>query len=314
MNEARYFRVGLLVFVGILSVLVMALVFAGGNLFAERVVFESYFDEAVTGLEVGSAVKLRGVQIGTVSSIRLADEVYEAAQGNELQDLIVVRMEATTEDLREGPISLQERRERLERNIARGLRLRLTQSGITGVTFVQADILDPERFPVMEVAWEPEVLYVPSAPSTMATIATAAERIAKRLEDTDIAGLVEDLDTLLVNVNKVVESLDVGVLQAEAVGVLRDLRDTTTRLRSQLDDADIPALGKSARAALDEANATLVRVRRLVDGGRFDLEMTLENLRVSTENLRELTENLRAQPSLLIRGQAPEPTRPVADE
>ena len=56
MNEARYFRVGLFVFLGALSVLVMAVLFGGGNLFAERVVFETYFDEAVTGLEVGSAV------------------------------------------------------------------------------------------------------------------------------------------------------------------------------------------------------------------------------------------------------------------
>ena len=77
--EARYFRVGLFVLVGIAVIVAAVLVLAGGNLFRQPVVAETYFDEAVEGLEVGSPVKLRGVQIGQVSWIGFVDDVYEEA-------------------------------------------------------------------------------------------------------------------------------------------------------------------------------------------------------------------------------------------
>ena len=61
-------------------------------------------------------------------------------------------------------------------------------------------------------------------------------------------------------------------------------------------------------SAADEINAAVVRVQRMMYGGRYDLEGALENLRVASENLRDLTETLRAQPSLLLRSAAPERT------
>ena len=77
-----------------------------------------------------------------------------------------------------------------------------------------------------------------------------------------------------------------------------------------ISEADLPAVGAEAQKALQEATATLVRVRRTVEGSRYDIEVALENLRVTTENLRDLTATLKSQPSLLIRGQAAPPRKP----
>jgi ABC-type transporter Mla subunit MlaD len=58
--EARYFRVGLFVFSGAAAITLAALVLGGGQLFQEKVGFETYFESSVQGLEVGSPVKMRG--------------------------------------------------------------------------------------------------------------------------------------------------------------------------------------------------------------------------------------------------------------
>ncbi len=47
--EARYFRVGLFVLLGIAAIAAAVVVLAGGDLFARPILMETYFDEAVTG-------------------------------------------------------------------------------------------------------------------------------------------------------------------------------------------------------------------------------------------------------------------------
>ena len=74
--EGRYYRVGIFVFAG-LALIVGAVLFLGGQtLFDDPVVIETYFDESVQGLEVGSPVKLRGVRLGEVRWIGFADDAY----------------------------------------------------------------------------------------------------------------------------------------------------------------------------------------------------------------------------------------------
>jgi hypothetical protein len=161
--------------------------------------------------------------------------------------------------------------------IGRGLRLRLTSVGITGTSFIEADYLDPERFPPMETAWRPKNLYIPSAPSAIAAITSSAERIFARLENTEIEKLVKDIDMLVVNLNGAVEQTDLAKLQGD--------------LESMLGDARIMLAG----------------INRLVASSAYDLEATLENSRVAAENLRDLTDTLKSYPSLLVLGDPPDP-------
>ena len=158
-----------------------------------------------------------------------------------------------------------------------GLRLRLTSVGITGTSFIEADFLDPVRFPTMEIAWRPKHLYIPSAPSAIATITSAAERIFARLENTEIEKLVKDIDVLVVNLNGAVEQTNLAKLQGEL------------------------------ESMLDEARTMLAGVNRLVASSAYDLEATLENSRMAAENLRDLTDTLKSYPSLIVLGDPPNP-------
>jgi len=312
-DEARYFRVGIFVFAGLLAVAATALVLGGRNLFAEKVVFEAYFDESVQGLEVGSPVKRRGVRFGTVRAIGLVEDFYEIGpeQRFELGQLVLVRVETAVDRERERTqeeLTRAQRLENLRAMVERGLRLQLTRSAITGVAFIEASFLDPERYPPLVVPWEPEYLVVPAAPSTIAQLTSAAERIMARLEAVNVEQVIEHLDGLLVNLRDATEEVDLAAVQAEARTLLAEVRETNALARRQLAAADVGELSTRARQVLAETETTLAHTRRMIEGGRYDLGRALENLRVATENLRDLTDTLRSQPSLLLRGEPPEPT------
>jgi phospholipid/cholesterol/gamma-HCH transport system substrate-binding protein/paraquat-inducible protein B len=68
----------------------------------------------------------------------------------------------------------------------------------------------------------------------------------------------------------------------------------------------VAGLSGRAQQTLEDLDASLVRVQHLVEGGRYDLETALENLRLTSENLRDLTDTARPYPSLLILGEPPQ--------
>ncbi len=305
--EARYFRVGVFVFLGMLAIVAAVIVLGGRSLLAKPVIFESYFDESVEGLAVGSPVKLRGVEIGRVGEIGFVQDYYHFASDEErvaAGNRVLVRMEVLP---RRGGGDEEVERE-LARLVSSGLRLQLSRSAITGTSFLQADFFAPARHVPMPITWQPEVLYIPSTPSTLAALSSAADRMLQRLEDLRVEEIVKNLNELLVALTDTVESLDLPELKEQGSALLADLRRTSAELRGNVQAADLPELVARVRETADQASVALDKVGRVVDGGRYDLQMTLENLRVTSENLRELTDTLRAQPSLLLRGGPPERT------
>ena len=73
----RYFRVGVFVLVGFALIVVFVIALGGQALFRETVLMVTYFDESVQGLEVGSPVKVRGVELGSVAEIGMVGAHYE---------------------------------------------------------------------------------------------------------------------------------------------------------------------------------------------------------------------------------------------
>ncbi len=277
-QEARYYRVGAFVLSGMALILIFIIALGGQSFFVTPTMMETYFNESVQGLEVGSPVKVSGVQIGRVAEIGLASRYYDMPTFEDRlqhgQDVIVV-MEVV------GPGGQgvdQQAIKELQTMIDRGLRLRIASQGITGISYIQAQFLSPDDHPQMQISWTPKRLYIPSAPSTMATISTAAERIASRLEDVEIQELAQHLDDLIVTVTQSVRDLQTGSIR------------------------------RDASAALDQFTATLSDVEQAIDSGRYDFELALENLRVASENLRDLSETARSYPSVLLLGD--EPSKP----
>ena len=70
--RANYFKLGLFVLGAMGAAIVLLLVVGSGRWFQPKITFETYFDESVQGLDIGSPIKFRGVTIGTVGKIDIA--------------------------------------------------------------------------------------------------------------------------------------------------------------------------------------------------------------------------------------------------
>jgi phospholipid/cholesterol/gamma-HCH transport system substrate-binding protein/paraquat-inducible protein B len=178
------------------------------------------------------------------------------------------------------------------------------------VSFIEADFVDPERNPPKPISWTPEGLFIPSSPSTITQITSAAERLMTRIDRLDVEGLLTNFDKLLVNVNSAVETADVEGVQKSLAELLQELEGTVEGLRATIREARVPAVSEDVRGTLREASGTLVRLQLLLDRGGEDLSATLENLRVATQNLRDVSETARSYPSYLLLGQPPASTLP----
>jgi phospholipid/cholesterol/gamma-HCH transport system substrate-binding protein/paraquat-inducible protein B len=309
-QESRYYRVGLFVLVGVALLVGAILVIGGTDLLRKPIVVETYFDESVQGLEIGSPVKYRGVEIGGVSYIGLVDDVYEFESDEDrisFGQMVIVRMKLTPQgdDPVDDPIYRQERTENLRRMIERGLRVRLAQQGVTGTAYIEADYVSPDANPPMHITWKPAIDYLPSAPSTLKSISNAAERIFTRLDALPVEDILVHLDELLVGMHDAVDRVDVVRLQEQASALFEELEAAAASLRGLTDNSETRLVAGDLRAVLAELETTLAAVRGAVDEGGPVLGELLDNLRAASRDLRDVAETARSYPSVLLLGEAP---------
>src|SRR5919201_6783238 len=76
MENTRYFRIGVFVITAIVIGVIGVVVLGGGKFFQKTNIIETYIDESVQGLDIGSPVKFRGVPVGNVEQISLTSVEY----------------------------------------------------------------------------------------------------------------------------------------------------------------------------------------------------------------------------------------------
>jgi ABC-type transporter Mla subunit MlaD len=69
MNKLSYFKIGLFVISASVLAIIGILVLGAGALFQRTALVETYIEESVQGLDIGSPMKFRGVQVGKVEEI-----------------------------------------------------------------------------------------------------------------------------------------------------------------------------------------------------------------------------------------------------
>jgi len=346
-QKANYFKLGLFVIGAAVAGVLVLIIIGSGRWFERRVIIETYFKESIQGLDVGSKLKYRGVTIGEVTKVSFTYTRYQ-------QDLPITQREryvmveaqlqprllggrAATGDM----TSVENARLEVEK----GLRLRLAPLGITGQNFLEMDYIEPPP-PVLPIKWEPDNVYIPSAPSTVTAIVNAAQDVMEKLSHIDIQATISRIDKLLDTTNDRVAALDtkrlvdhaektfskldatLDQLQAkkvsdEATALLAELRESNAELKKTLAN---PAWQKVP----DDTAAAVAKVRELVSDPKLqrtvtslerimtrfdrlfgstdaDLATTIENLRQITDNLRDLTEETKRYPASVIFGAPPAP-------
>ncbi len=331
--RGMFLRVGLLVLVGIGAVVGLVL-FLSGNNFANGVELETYFRESVQGLDVGAPVNYLGVTLGRVTEIGLVTAEYGQGMPQDLRRatyrLVYVRFVVNPRKI--GRVLTPTD---IENAVAAGLRARVASQGITGISYLALDFLNPQQYPALAVPWRPAYPYLPSVPSTFAQVQNAAERISGQLEQIDFKAIAASLLGLTRTLEQQLTSGDAHQTLTAATALLGSLRAT-------LEKADLPALTASLRKTSDAAGslaesarlqglltsadraagelataahalppliAALSRTADRTDEATAELQrrMTsiLADLQATAGNLRDTTEALRSYPAGTIFGAPP---------
>ena len=325
----RFFRLGLFIVGAVIVGVIFVVAFGAGYLLQPKVLMETYFDESVQGIDLGTAIRYRGVQVGQVSRIGFTYTDYEqdkppAARKQYVLIEATLRPEALTG--RAGGID----REVLETWIANGLRVQMTAQGVTGLYYLELDYVDPRRNPPLPIDWQPDDVYIPSAPSAIGQIMSGAESLMRKLEQANLDEVMVNLNGLMLTLNSTLQALQADRLGNSAHQLLGEVRGSNERLQAILGNPAWRTLPNDASAAMGSARrlleseqlpATLARLRQTLESldraaARLDralvspernLPAILENLRQTTENLRDVTETLRRSPSSVLFSDPPAP-------
>jgi ABC-type transporter Mla subunit MlaD len=265
-SESGYFKLGLFVITGIALIVGGIIFFGAGALFREYFTMETATTESVEGLNPGAAVKFNGVTVGKVSRIAMAIWEYrptDPAKKQEIARYITIELQInrssflsqTTSDIHKN----------MEEAIARGLRARMASSGLTGPPYIEIVFLDPKANPPAALPFKPSEFYIPSAPSQFSQVVNSVTDILAQVKEANIPDAVTDLRKLINNTNNAVTQLDAKQLQAKAVALVDEVRDTNKRVRQILDNPRIDPAIDSVAGDLPKISARLRDVTAQVD-------------------------------------------------
>jgi paraquat-inducible protein B len=322
--------------VGAVVLAVAAIVlFGSGKFFQKTEPWLTFFHGSVKGLNVGSPVVFRGVQIGQVTDIIVG---FDATK---LEVLIPVLFNVDPERFKDiGDSSQKSEKEMYSALIERGLRAQLQmQSLVTGQLLINIDfypdspvnLIGINRFKgemKFEERWE-----IPSIP-------TPLQELEKALSELNIKEITEDVRRAMDGIAKLASSPDlhegIGILKNTLIDVQKLARNLDSKLdplatridqtlveaRAGIGDArklmneQGPALvskikkaAESATTALVQANTTLKTIENLTEEGtqlRHEVSATLREIAAASRSVRVLSDFIEQHPDAILRGRAKE--------
>ena len=306
--------------IGGLAVLVVAVVGLGsGTWFRKTYEFVLYFQGSVNGLNVGAPVKYKGVEIGSVTDIRLQLEQVEV-------DRIPVIIELDAKKISARGVSLEPGQFRSI--IDRGLRGQLRmESFVTGVLYVALDQY-PGSLPNFVQPPDSRSQEIPTVPTELEEVQDQVRNVFAKLSKIDLNAAIvaithgfEGMDRLtnspalnaslrsleqtmpkfdqaVVNIRRLAVTLDKNASDLSA-----DLQQTSAATRTAL--AQIEIAIKQVGITMKEAEGTMISARAAIDPDSpfaYELTKSLREISGAARSLRLLAGYLERNPRALIFG------------
>ena len=280
-EKPNFFKLGIFILIALALIVAGLIIFGSGAFAKEKVYFETYFADSVHGLSQGSSVQLSGVKIGAVENVTFVRKSYDLPLDNEAiskyDQYVHVICSAIEENLPIPDMETGNRANRLASFVQRGLRLRLASNIITGQAYLEATILDPERFPATEVPWKPKYTYIPSAPSTFRSMQNSLDQILDELQQVEFNTVADNVNMVLENLNQAILDASLGALSAKARQLLSDA------------DTSLKSLSEKAQKLVVDADQAVVDTN--VKGLSTKVNVFIDELRQSNQDLKKLLEN-----------------------
>jgi paraquat-inducible protein B len=314
--------------------IVAGLVLGSGKLFKRPFYYICMFNGNVNGLKIGAAVKVRGVQIGSVKQITLR---LREGQGQLRQIAIAKQPMAVVIEVDEREFeSIGGRTKRLtdaQLNglIDAGLRAQLaTESILTGILYIDVGFhphTPARRYIVPGSGPYPEI---PTIPTQLEQIREDATKALAKIGEIDFKKLGDsitgagdavrqltadpELHQAIASINKLVGDPSLRLAVDHLDETLANVNQAVSSVKGAVDrtsakiDPLILSFQKTStdlQAALGQARTTLASAQLLLNPGSpmtHKLDMTLEELADASRSVHDLADYLQRNPSSLIRG------------
>ena len=312
--EKSYARLGFFLVVALVVVLATALLFI--QRLRRQAVIEvvTYIPEDVSGLDVSSPVRYRGVSVGRVTEVRVDPR----------ETTIEVDFELFLDRLH----TIGANVERIRRiadigGIAPRLRARVVGNPVTGEAYLLLDV-PKNPPPPIALGFKPERPYIASMPSPLATVQDRLPAVLERAEATlqilgeivsRIPGSLDRSDRFFTNVEGIIQKSELPALSADSrkfftttsaqieqvtaelegvIGTQGKLVTFVDEARAAIKAADLPATNRSTRDVEDKVTVAA-----------DDLRRSLPAIRDSLDQLRQLARQLEEEPESMVFGPRP---------
>jgi paraquat-inducible protein B len=309
--EKSYARLGVFIVVTAIVVLATAALFIQRWRSQEVIAMVTYSTENVSGLDISSPVRYRGVPVGRVTELRVDP------RGNSVEidfEVLVDRLNTI------GMHASRIRQIADFGGVFPRLRARIVGNPVTGESYLLLDV--PQNPPPpLALEFTPNRPYVPSMPSVSATVQDRLPALLDRAEATlqTLNGIVTRIpvsldrsDRFFTNVERIVQESQLPALSADSRKFFTTTSEQIDQIRSELDglvgtDGALVKFSEEARAAIKAADlpAAIQSARDAADNSRLasdDLRRSLPAIRDSLEQLRELARQLEEQPESVVYG------------
>ncbi|MCW5889175.1 MAG: MCE family protein [bacterium] len=288
-------------------------VFGSGRLFKSTVPFVLSFNGSVNGLSVGAPVKFKGVEVGSVTDIRLSLNADENAEGPSTRVPVVIEIDEDRVLARGVRVDIADRAT-LERLVDAGLRGQLNaQSFVTGLLFVELDF-HPDTAADFTLGPDSPYLEIPTIPNVFEQAQTALAEVISDIEKLNLQRLFDAIAETVEGIKRIVNADGVQKAAQNLDKTMANLDETLASVRRLSDELGAKAgtLGRSVeeiaaqtRVTLETMDTSLRTVRDLLDPSAplaVQLQDALDEISGAARSVRLLAGELERNPSALIRG------------
>jgi paraquat-inducible protein B len=324
--------IGMFVVGGIVLAVAALAVLGSGNLFKRPHRFICFFQGSLNGLKVGASVKVRGVEIGSVSSIQLRPGPSEGQlkTGNRTLGGLPVIIDIDESQLLSRGASGQALKPReLAWLIEHGLRAQLgTESLLTGLLYIDIDLHPGTPANLLLVPGTGIYREIPTIPTDLQQIQGTAMKALAKFDKVDIAALAQSITDAGNAATNLLNSREVRNTLASLQTTTKNLNVTVSSIRGFVEDIDSRAdpMLASLKKASDEADVALVQIGSAAAQLRtasaqlqttlapdaplvYRLDVALQNFAEAASAMREFTDYLQRNPSAVVRGRYARPSR-----
>jgi phospholipid/cholesterol/gamma-HCH transport system substrate-binding protein len=283
-TRAHHVLIGLFTVLSIVAALLFGLWLARSNTMTAYRDYEIVFQEAVTGLSEGAAVRYSGIKVGTVTKLMLDPH-------DPRQVLARVRLSAST------PVRAD-------------TRAKLTMTGVTGLAIIQLSggspnspplNVTPGRLPTILAEPSPLTKLLGSSEDIILNINQVVTSLNRVLSDENVQRITRTLIHLDQATGAIAEQReDIRQLLDQLAAASRSANATLqqTEQLMQQTNALVSTEGRASMASLARTTATL---DQLVQNNRSSLESGVQGLSEFGPAIRELRQTLESLRAIMRR-------------